>query len=309
MLEPGFEYDWDAIHETIYKYQPNCVAAVSGRDVRWVGNEGGIVRPSEWSVIVQGELTEKYQTKADQGKKMETSYDAKDKGSRKTIESFAKKSKEVKFAFKPAESDVKIRDGWFWHANQTPKSVDELVRLYYTNVGWNSSFLLNVGANTNGLIDESDATALIGMGDRIKADASKQIAVKGVRVGGSEASMKADENIRNILVDEKFNTNAALSYDNYRMPNDAHIMEFSFDAKKKIKRIDLREDLRYSQRVESIEIWAKKKNGKWKLIADNTIVGNRKIFMFKNPTETDTVRVVVRQSRSNPYFRFIGFYE
>ena len=42
-------YDWDAILKTIRRLQPKAVTAIMGDDVRWVGNEGGLGRATEWS--------------------------------------------------------------------------------------------------------------------------------------------------------------------------------------------------------------------------------------------------------------------
>ena len=73
-------------------------------------------------------------------------------------------------------------------------------------------------------------------------------------------------------------------------------------------RIDIREDLRFSQRIEAFEVWALV-NGKWKLVGDNTIVGNRKIFVFKNAIKTNQLRFVFKQSRGNPHIRAVQFFE
>lgn len=43
------EYDWDQFYKTIQKLQPNAVMAIMGDDVRWVGNEKGYGRETEWS--------------------------------------------------------------------------------------------------------------------------------------------------------------------------------------------------------------------------------------------------------------------
>ena len=85
-------------------------------------------------------------------------------------------------------------------------------------------------------------------------------------------------------------------------------MDFFFNDIKSFGRIDIREDLQYSQRVEAFEVWAVV-NGKWKLVADNTIIGNRKIFVFKKAIKTNQLRFVFKQSRSNPYIRSVQFYE
>lgn len=46
------EYDWTAILSTIRRLQPRAVTAIMGDDVRWVGNERGLGRETEWSATV-----------------------------------------------------------------------------------------------------------------------------------------------------------------------------------------------------------------------------------------------------------------
>lgn len=60
----------------------------------------------------------------------------------------------------PAECDVSIRTGWFWHKSQAPKKLSELLEIYYKSVGRNCLLLLNVPPNTAGLISESDIQRL-----------------------------------------------------------------------------------------------------------------------------------------------------
>src|SRR5690554_6553756 len=44
------EYDWTRFYHVIDSLQPMAVKAIMGNDVRWVGNESGLGRETEWSV-------------------------------------------------------------------------------------------------------------------------------------------------------------------------------------------------------------------------------------------------------------------
>ena len=46
-----FEYDWQRYYDLIRKLQPKANIAICGPDIRWVGNEGGKSRKSEYSVV------------------------------------------------------------------------------------------------------------------------------------------------------------------------------------------------------------------------------------------------------------------
>ena len=127
-------YDWEAIEKTIRKLQPKAVTAIMGDDVRWVGNEKGIGRKTEWRA------TEK----------------AKDLGGREMV------TRANELFWYPSEVDVSIRPGWFYHKEQDDqvKSLAHLVDIYFKSVGYNSVLLLNIPPDTNGLIHENDCRRL-----------------------------------------------------------------------------------------------------------------------------------------------------
>ena len=67
--------------------------------------------------------------------------------------------------WRPGETDVSIRPGWFYHAAEDArvKRVDELVQLYFTSVGRNSKLLLNVPPTRDGVLHDTDVARLVGM--------------------------------------------------------------------------------------------------------------------------------------------------
>ena len=73
--------------------------------------------------------------------------------------------------WRPAEADVSIRPGWFYHPAEDArvKSADQLANLYLRSVGRNSKLLLNVPPTPEGLIHESDAAQLSLMHARLSA--------------------------------------------------------------------------------------------------------------------------------------------
>ena len=148
------EYDWEAVEQTIRRLQPKAVTAIMGDDVRWVGNEKGIGRETEWSATV---LAPGIYTRAEeQNQRLGVSSTAQDLGGRKVLVD----AKEL--FWYPSEVDVSIRPGWFYHTDQDNqvKSLAHLADIYFQSVGYNSVLLLNIPPDKNGLIHETDARRL-----------------------------------------------------------------------------------------------------------------------------------------------------
>lgn len=147
-------YDWDAILRTIRRLQPKAVTAIMGDDVRWVGNEKGIGRETEWSATA---LTPGiYPRSGEQNKALGIYGKAKDLGGRDIV------ARATELFWYPSEVDVSIRPGWFYHADQDNqvKSLSHLVDIYFKSVGYNSVLLLNIPPDLRGRIHESDVQRL-----------------------------------------------------------------------------------------------------------------------------------------------------
>ena len=140
------EYDWDQFYKTIQKLQPNAVMAIMGDDVRWVGNEKGYGRETEWSAtaLVPGIYSRSDSINTVLGLKNKSE----DLGSRALLE------QATELFWYPSEVDVSIRPGWFYHREEDDKvkSLSTLVDIYFKSVGYNSVLLLNIPPDTWGLI-------------------------------------------------------------------------------------------------------------------------------------------------------------
>ena len=295
-----FEYHMDEWEDLIWTLQPDCVSANMGSDVRWVGNEAGIARESEWSVVSEGDAAnQQQQTSEEDAERLQSvSAEAEDKGSRELL------AKYRDLIFYPAETDVSIRKGWFYHWNQSPKDLDHLMQIYFTSVGGNSSLLLNVTPDKDGLIPNKDVKRLKELGDAVAATKAEKAQVERIEVGyvkdGKEEMTEMTEKpeLKNLLNEERTG---------YTFTSDEYILDFYLSAPISVGRIDLREDLRFSQRVEEFEVWVKDGES-WVLIGDSTIIGNRRSLLFEDAPVTDRVRITVKQSRSVPVLRSVEIY-
>lgn len=146
------EYDWVRFKKTIEKLQPNAVTAIMGDDVRWVGNEKGMGRETEWSAtpIRPGILP----GAGEANSRLGISGKAADLGSREIV------ARAEALYWWPSEVDVSIRPGWFYHDTEQPKSLRQLVEIYLTSVGRNSVLLLNIPPDKAGRIAAADVERL-----------------------------------------------------------------------------------------------------------------------------------------------------
>ena len=165
-------YDWQAYLETIHKLQPNAVSAILGDDVRWVGNEGGLGRDTEWSATV---YTPDSHPNAAQNGELGINAMSKDLGSRELV------AKARMMYWYPSEVDVSIRPGWFYHPEEDEKvrSVANLVDIYFQSVGCNSVLLLNIPPDKRGLLHEVDVKNLKEFGEYIKKSFADNAVVNG----------------------------------------------------------------------------------------------------------------------------------
>ena len=146
---------WTNYYRLVRELQPGAVIAVRGPDVRWIGNESGYGRESEWSVV-----------------SIPTSPDSWDWRDMTAIDlgSRAKLKKGGFPVWYPAMSDVSLRRNWFWHPNSDSlrRNADDLLRIYEATVGHNAGLLLNLSPNTQGLIDSADMAVVQQFGETLK---------------------------------------------------------------------------------------------------------------------------------------------
>jgi len=139
-------YDWPRFWGLVRQLQPNAVMfSDAGPDVRWCGNEKGVAGDPNWSTV--NPETVPYPG-ADSPKVSAMLQHGDPDGS----------------VWRPAEVDVSIRPGWFYHPAEDDKvrSVDNLMELYFSSVGSNGKLLLNVPPTRDGLLHSVDVDRLRG---------------------------------------------------------------------------------------------------------------------------------------------------
>ncbi len=282
------KYDFPRYIETIRKYQPGAVIFNDGGpDVRWVGNEAGKARYSEWAVVPM-ELCNYAEVQTGKGPLA-------DEGNLDFLHNTDEEIGSVSnimfsrgLTFCPSEIDTSIRRGWFWHKNEEPRSLEKLFGIYLTSVGGNASLHLNIPPTTDGLLDERDVARLKEFGDLIRREFSKPAGTKIERIGGSDMQPE------------------------YRI---------SFESPKAIKYVVLEEDIEKGQRIESFSIYQESAGKHSFPVYQGTTVGNRKIcplydpFALQNPLIASGSRlpaslvVKIKAARGEVFIRKLEAYE
>ena len=265
---PGKEhkYDWLGYYEVIRKLQPNALIAICGPDIRWVGNEEGVAPETNWSVQ---EASHFHRLLGITGK-----------------------------VWYPAECDVSIRPGWFWHAREDDKvkSVEHLLDIYFKSVGRNSVLLLNVPPNRKGLISDVDIQRLREWRKVLDRTFATNFALNKP---ATASSFRPNAQPSNAVDGRKETFWSPLS-------EKGEWLEIDLQRPTTFNVAMVQEHIAEGQRVERyrIEAW----DGKdWKVIARGTTIGYKKLDRFNDVTAVK-VRLVIESALASPLIRAFGLY-
>jgi alpha-L-fucosidase len=262
-------YGWPETWEMVRRLQPDAVIfSDAGPDVRWVGNEKGIAGETCWATHTP--VAEKG------GPASPGDADAKalNSGTRHGTR------------WMPAECDVSIRPGWFWHEreNARVKTAAELMDLYLKSVGRGASFLLNVPPDRRGLLHENDVQSLREFGGALWKAFGKDLA-RGAQAKASQVRGGAREFDADKAIDGKAGTYWATG-DAVRQAE----LSLEWPKAEHIEVVRVREEIRLGQRIERMAVDAFADGG-WRTVGAATSVGACRIVKFAAPVETRQVRV------------------
>lgn len=203
----------------------------------------------------------------------------------------------------PAECDVSIRRGWFWHASEAPKSAVELLDLYYKSVGRNCLLLLNVPPNSSGLISAEDIQVLQEFSDLRKSIFSYNWAenalVSASSTRGGISSSQFDphnvmkEGIYTYWAPEENQSDWTLLI-NLQEPVSFNVLQ-------------VQEPIHMGQRIIKFHLDILNEEGTWKKVINGTTVGYQRLLQF--PTvKSQQLRFVIDKSRAEPLISHSGIY-
>jgi alpha-L-fucosidase len=285
-------YNYAAWYDLIRRLQPGAVIMGKGPDVRWVGNEGGVGRATEWSVIPLPMSPDSFRW---------PDMTAGNLGSR------AKLTPGSYLWWYPAEVNVTIlaNGAWFWARQKHPRNLSELVDIYYRSIGRNGNLILNLSPDNRGLIPDDQVEALSRMAQVVNETFATDLAAGGKLTADSSnaansPSLALDGNLDTWWEAAPGKTNGALTL---TLPK-----AVTFDVVSLQEAVDHR-----GQRIESfaIDAW----NGSdWvaaeKISSDElTTVGHRRLIRLKSPVTTSQMRIRITGSRLEPTLAELGLFK
>ena len=295
------KYDWQRYYKVMRELQPNAVISISGPDIRWCGNEAGEVRPSEWSVVAK-DMTDPAITAAlsqqednEEFRNRPLDETQTDLGSRERL------ANEKELAWYPAETDVSIRPGWFYHEEEDNqvRSFENQKDIYLKSVGGNTTLLLNLPPMKNGRIHETDVANLKKLGSFISTafaynllDEAGITTIPPLDCREQEPGVMRTDDYKTYFMNEE-GTNKLM-------------IKINWVEKKKLNYLVLKEAIPFSQRVEKFKI-CYEENGNMKECYNGTTIGYKRIVDLKG-IQTDCLAIVIEDSRVAPVMSFVGVY-
>ncbi|WP_375378130.1 alpha-L-fucosidase [Phocaeicola plebeius] len=275
-------YNYPRIYEMLDSIQPQAIIfSDGGPGCRWVGNEKGFAGATNWSFLREGEVHPGYE------KSYELQYGHADGNQ-----------------WVPAECDVSIRPGWFYHPEEDDrvKSPDQLVDLYYRSVGHNATLLLNFPVDRRGLIHPVDSANAVRFHEMIQQQLKTNL-VAGMTPKVSNE--RGEDFVASALTDDNFDTYWATE-DGVTTAD----IEFSFDTPTRMNRMMLQEYIPLGQRVKAFVVEYLDKDT-WlpvKLNEETTTIGYKRLLRFET-VETKGIRIRITDARGPLCLSNVGVYD
>ncbi|WP_316797156.1 alpha-L-fucosidase [Pedobacter agri] len=277
-------YDWTNTWAITRKMQPMAnIFSDIGLDIRWVGNEDGHAAETSWATFTP---------MAPDGKNVAVPGQANYPQSPEGI-------RNGKF-WMPAECDVPLRKGWFFHNNEQPKTPEKLFDLYLKSVGRGAGLDLGLAPDTRGQLHDDDVLALKTFGNMVKNTFAQNLA-KGGHITASNTRGK-NYNSANLLDGNKQSYWATMDR------NHNATLEIDLKNIKTFDIVSLQEYIPLGQRIEAynIEIF---ENNSWKKIYEGTSIGSKRLIKLDQPVTTKKVRINITKSPVCITLSEIGLYK
>jgi len=272
-------YDWPNTHKIVRELQPAAVMfSDAGPDIRWVGNESGMGSITNWCLLNKDEM-----------------YPGGD------FASILGEGHDDGNYWVPAEVDVSIRRGWFYHQSQDSlvRSPENLMELYYSSVGRNSNLLLNIPPDRRGLLHENDVKSLMSFRELREKEFANELA----------QGKKASSDVSRGKGYRASNVNDGNPETYWATPDDKSTGSITIDLGQEtgVNRILVQEYIKLGQRIQEFKAEAFV-DGTWKTMVDGTTIGHKIIRKFP-VVLTSKVRFTVSKSKACPLISNIELFK
>jgi alpha-L-fucosidase len=250
-------YDWDRFKKTVKAMSPNTVVFSDvGPDIRWCGNENGIAGETNWNLLDTVGFT------PGAGAPPVDTLNQGNVNGKNWI---------------PAECDVSIRPGWFYHKEEDDKikTPEQLFQLYLKSVGRGANLLLNVPPDRRGMINEKDSAALVGF-KKLRDESFKENLAKTANV-----SVVSGDSIifRGLFRSNNSVRFAAIS----NIQNE--FLQIHFSKHAKVNCVVIREKIEYGQSTN--QFYLQVRNNKQLESYMETTIGRKRIITFPSMNADD----------------------
>jgi alpha-L-fucosidase len=270
------EYDFAAYWALVRQLQPGAVIfSDEGPDVRWIGNERGVAGPTNWSLLDRA--------KVKVGNADPAYLNAGDPQGPDWV---------------PGECDVSLRAGWFWHESEEPKSLAELIEIYFNSVGRNCVLLLNVPPNREGRLDSEDVARLREFRAYLDAIFGRDAATRQVATA-SNVRGRAPEYAGERALDGDLETYWATDDTVRRVA-----LEIDLNVTARFNVIRLQEPIQLGQRVSAYRLQVERE-GRWETVVNGTTIGHKKLDRIDTVTAR-RVRLLIDGARACPLIAEVG---
>ena len=267
-------YEFETWFGTIRDLQGDClIFSTEGTSIRWIGNERGYAGDPLWQKVKPDQL-----------------------GTEAALD-YLQHGDSSGTLFSIGEADVSLRPGWFYHEDQDPKSLEELVEIYFHSVGRGTPLLLNIPPNQDGLFDERDIQRLYEFRAYRDALYSEDLAL-GAKVSGPALSADfACHHLTDELETSSWASDAELPIQ----------LEIDLGESKTFDVIELREELKLGQRIAAFHVQVEL-DGVWQEFGSGFTVGYKRLL--RGPVvEAQKIRVVITESQALPLLTKISLYK
>ncbi len=288
------KYDLQRWWDNLEAHNPNIVYQQNyGAPLHWCGNERGYSSDECWHILNKEYVWNLY----DQ-------YGQEDSAYLHTGEPYIEGKPEGERngdTWSISEVDVSIRPGWFYHANQSPKTAEELANIYFTSVGLGSPLLLNVPPTPEGLIDERDVESLRGFREILDNTFSRNLADGATAEATATRGNHQNFGAANVLDDD---------YDTYWTMDDGQTtgsVTVTLDQPTLLDVVQIQEYIPLGQRIASFRVDVRV-GGQWMEFGSGKTIGYKRL-MRGAPVVADAVRVTVTDALATPLINNISVFK